>query len=159
MQAQQLLTEIPSSLKQLARLVVRGFYDIEYSLIIDMLVRYPCLREDDLCELLKFDKKVLRGKLATLKSDKFVQVKLKIETGDDGKAAKVSCYFINYKVFVNIIKYKLDHMRKKMETEERDATSRSSFKCTNCDKQFTDLEADQLFDFATKEFKCTYCGG
>jgi hypothetical protein len=47
----------------------------------DMLVRYPCMREDDLCDLLKFDKKILRAKLATLKSDRFVQVKLKIETG------------------------------------------------------------------------------
>ena len=37
-----LLTEVPSSLKQLARLVVRGFYDIEYSLIVDMLVRWCC---------------------------------------------------------------------------------------------------------------------
>ena len=37
-----LLTEVPSSLKQLARLVVRGFYDIEYSLIVDMLVRWWC---------------------------------------------------------------------------------------------------------------------
>lgn len=154
-----LLTEIPSSLKQLARLVVRGFYDIEYSLIVDMLVRYPCMREDDLCELLRFDKKVLRSKLATLRADKFVQVKLKIETGEDGKAAKVSCYFINYKVFVNIVKYKLDHMRKKMETEERDATSRSSFRCARCDKQFSDLEADQLFDPMTGEFKCTFCAG
>lgn len=152
-----MLTEIPSSLKQLARLVVRGFYDIEYSLIVDMLVRYPCMREDDLCDLLKFDKKILRAKLATLRSDKFVQVKLKIETGEDGKACKVNCFFINYKIFVNIVKYKLDHMRKKMETEERDATSRSSFRCTNCNKQFTDLEADMLFDFVTQEFKCTYC--
>ena len=48
----------------------------------DMLVRYPCMREDDLCDLLKFDKKILRAKLATLKSDRFVQVKLKIETGE-----------------------------------------------------------------------------
>ena len=126
-----MLTEVPSSLKQLARLVVRGFYDIEYSLIVDMLVRFPCMREDDLCELLRFDKKVLRSKLATLKTDKFLQVKLKIETGDDGKANRVHCYFINYKVFVNIVKYKLDHMRKKMETEERDATSRSSFRFQN----------------------------
>jgi transcription initiation factor TFIIE subunit alpha len=46
-----------------------------------MLVKYPCLREDDLCSLLKFDKKVLRAKLATLKSDRFVQTKMKIETG------------------------------------------------------------------------------
>ncbi|XP_023323654.1 general transcription factor IIE subunit 1 [Eurytemora carolleeae] len=155
--SQPLLTEVPSSLKQLSRLVVRGFYEMEFCLIIDMLVRYPCLREDDLCDLLKFDKKVLRAKLQTLKTDRFVQVKLKIETGEDGKAVKVNCYFINYKIFVNIVKYKLDMMRKKMEVEERDATSRSSFKCGNCDKQFTDLEADQLFDPMSGEFKCTFC--
>jgi len=154
----QIVTEIPSSLKQLARLVVRGFYDIEYSLIVDMLVRYHCMREDDLCDILKFDKKLLRSKLATLKSDKFLMVKLKIETGEDGKSLKMNCWFINYRIFVNIVKYKLDHMRKKMETEERDATSRSSFKCSNCDKQFTDLEADQLFDPMSGEFRCTFCG-
>lgn len=69
-----LLTEVPSSLKQLARLVVRGFYGIEDALIIDMLVRFPCLREEDLAELLKFDKKMLRAKIALLRVDKFVQV-------------------------------------------------------------------------------------
>lgn len=49
-------------------------------------------------------------------------------------------------------------MRKRMETEERDATRRASFKCTHCYKTFTDLEADQLFDKNTFEFRCTFCG-
>lgn len=31
-------------------------------------------------------------------------------------------------------------MRKKMETQERNATSRASFKCVQCFKTFTDLE-------------------
>lgn len=31
-----------------------------------------------------------------------------------------------------------------METEERDATSRASFKCTNCLKTFTDLEVNEM---------------
>ena len=43
-----MLTEVPVSLKQLARLVVRGFYPVEEALIVDMLVRYPCVREEDL---------------------------------------------------------------------------------------------------------------
>ena len=55
------------------------------------------MREDDLGDLLKFDKKMLRAKLATLKIDKFIVVKLKIETGEDGKAIKMNCWFINYK--------------------------------------------------------------
>lgn len=155
---QQYVTEIPSSLKQLARLVVRGFYTIEDSLIIDLLVRNPCMKEDDICELLRFERKMLRARIATLKSDKIVQIRLKMETGPDGKAQKMNYYFINYKTLVNVVKYKLDLMRKRMEIEERDATSRASFKCPNCNKTFTDLEADQLFDFETGEFHCTFCG-
>ncbi|KAJ8939182.1 hypothetical protein NQ318_017079, partial [Aromia moschata] len=150
----KLVTEVPSSLKQLARLVVRGFYSIEDALIVDMLVRNPCMKEDDICELLKFERKMLRARIATLKNDKFIQVRLRMETGSDGKAQKVNYYFINYKTFVNVIKYKLDLMRKRLETEERDATSRASFKCPGCLKTFTDLEADQLFDFTTSEGSC-----
>ncbi|XP_065172259.1 general transcription factor IIE subunit 1 [Atheta coriaria] len=157
MSEDRLVTEVPSSLKQLARLVVRGFYSIDDTLIVDMLVRNPCMKEGDLCELLKFDQKMLRARIATLKNDKFLQVRLKMETGSDGKAQKVNYYFINYKTFVNVVKYKLDLMRKRLETEERDATSRASFKCPSCYKTFTDLEADQLFDFMTSEFRCTYC--
>ncbi|XP_030751139.1 general transcription factor IIE subunit 1 [Sitophilus oryzae] len=157
MTEEKLVTEVPSSLKQLARLVVRGFYSIEDALIVDMLVRNPCMKEDDICELLKFEKKMLRARIATLRNDKFIQVRLRMETGADGKAQKVNYYFINYKSFVNVVKYKLDLMRKRLETEERDATSRASFKCLACLKTFTDLEADQLYDFATGEFRCTYC--
>ncbi|XP_053602959.1 general transcription factor IIE subunit 1 [Plodia interpunctella] len=154
---ERLVTEVPSSLKQLARLVVRGFYTIEDALIVDMLVRNPCMKEDDICELLKFERKMLRARISTLKNDKFIQVRLKMETGPDGKAQKVNYYFINYKTFVNVVKYKLDLMRKRMETEERDATSRASFKCPGCGKTFTDLEADQLYDMMTQEFRCTFC--
>lgn len=189
---QVLLTEIPSSLKQLARFVVRGFYSIEDSLIADMLVRNPCeyynamhpfrrcsihlkricplhkilnravtfptgMKEDDICELLNFDRKQLRARITVLKNDKILQGRLKMETGPDGKAAKVTYYYINYKTLVNVVKYKLDWMRKRMETTERDATSRASFKCTSCQKTFTDLEADQLFDPLCNEFRCTYC--
>lgn len=157
MTEERLVTEVPSSLKQLARLVVRGFYTLEDALIVDMLVRNPCMKEDDICELLKFERKMLRARIATLRNDKFIQVRLKMETGLDGKAQKVNYYFINYKTFVNVVKYKLDLMRKRMETEERDATSRASFKCPNCCKTFTDLEADQLYDIMTQEFRCTFC--
>jgi transcription initiation factor TFIIE subunit alpha len=97
---------------------------------------------------------MIRAKIAGLKNDKFIQAKQRIETDEaDGKVVKMNCYYINYKIFVNVVKYKLDHMRKKMETSERDATSRSSFRCTQCVKTFTDLEADQLFDPMTGAFK------
>jgi hypothetical protein len=54
---ERLVTEVPSSLKQLARLVVRGFYTIEDALIVDMLVRNPC---EYVCQRM-FSLKVLLG--------------------------------------------------------------------------------------------------
>ena len=153
-----MVTEVPEALKRLTRYIVRGFYSLEHSIIIDFLVRNPCMKEDDLLELLKFERKQLRANLETLKQDQFLKVRMRVETDEEGKTTRHNYYFINYKVFVNVVKYKLDHMRRKIETEERDSTSRASFLCPTCEKQFTDLEADQLYDFTTQMFICTYCG-
>ena len=40
------------------------------------------------------------------------------ETGDT-KNFLSHYYYINYKVFVNVVKYKLDRMREKIQAEER----------------------------------------
>jgi transcription initiation factor TFIIE subunit alpha len=61
----------------------------------------PGMKEDDICELLKFERKMLRARISTLRNDKFIQVRLKMETGLDGKAQKVNYYFINYKVITS----------------------------------------------------------
>ena len=94
----ELVTEVPSSLKELARIVARGFYTLEDALVIDMLVRNPCMKEDDICELLKFERKMLRSRITGLKNDKFIHVRLRMETGPDSNAQRVNYYSINYKV-------------------------------------------------------------
>lgn len=153
----EVLTEVPESLKRLIRLVVRGFYTIEHAIVIDLLVRNPCMKEDDIIELLKFDRKQLRAYVNTLKNEKFLKVRMRVETDAEGKMTRHNYYFINYLMFVNVVKYKLDHVRRKIEMEERDNTSRASFKCPSCEKTFTDLEVDQLFDVYTQKFICTMC--
>lgn len=55
------------------------------------------MKEDDISELLKFERKMLRARIATLRNDKFLQVRLKMETVDN-KTQKVNYYYINYKV-------------------------------------------------------------
>ncbi|KAM8748424.1 general transcription factor IIE subunit 1 [Acanthopagrus latus] len=153
----ELLTEVPASLKRLAKQVVRGFYGVEHALALDVLIRNPCVREEDMLELLKFDRKQLRSVLNTLKADKFVKCRMRVETAPDGKTTRHNYYFINYRVLVNVVKYKLDHMRRRIETDERDSTNRASFRCPCCFSTFTDLEANQLFDPMTGSFRCTFC--
>ncbi|XP_040913884.1 general transcription factor IIE subunit 1 [Toxotes jaculatrix] len=153
----ELLTEVPAALKRLAKQVVRGFYGVEHALALDVLIRNPCVREEDMLELLKFDRKQLRSVLNTLKADKFVKCRMRVETAPDGKTTRHNYYFINYRVLVNVVKYKLDHMRRRIETDERDSTNRASFRCPCCFSTFTDLEANQLFDPMTDTFRCTFC--
>ncbi|XP_046902536.1 general transcription factor IIE subunit 1 [Hypomesus transpacificus] len=153
----ELLTEVPAALKRLAKQVVRGFYGVEHALALDVLIRNPCVREEDMLELLKFDRKQLRSVLNTLKGDKFVKCRMRVETAADGKTTRHNYYFINYRLLVNVVKYKLDHMRRRIETDERDSTNRASFLCPCCYSTFTDLEANQLFDPMSGTFRCTFC--
>ncbi|NXH66577.1 T2EA factor, partial [Hydrobates tethys] len=157
MEEQNVTTEVPAALKHLAKYIVRGFYGVEYSLALDILIRYPCVKEDDLLQLLKYERKQLRAILNTLKADKFVKLRMRVETGPNGKSTRHNYYYINYKVLVDVIKYKLDHIRRKIEADERDSTTRSSFKCPSCSSTYTDLEVNQLFDVFTETFRCTYC--
>ncbi|NXO55643.1 T2EA factor, partial [Aramus guarauna] len=154
---EQNITEVPAALKRLAKYIVRGFYGVEYSLALDILIRYPCVKEDDLLQLLKYERKQLRAILNTLKADKFVKLRMRVETGPNGKSTRHNYYYINYKVLVDVVKYKLDHVRRKIEADERDSTTRSSFKCPSCSSTYTDLEVNQLFDVFTETFRCTYC--
>ncbi|CAN2387726.1 General transcription factor IIE [Pristimantis euphronides] len=153
----EVVTEVPAVLKRLAKYVVRGFYGLEHALTLDILIRNRCVKEEDMLELLKFDRKQLRAVLNTLKGDKFIKCRMRVETASDGKTTRHNYYFINYRLLVNVVKYKLDHMRRRIETDERDSTNRASFKCPNCCSTFTDLEANQLFDPMTGTFRCTFC--
>ncbi|XP_030347579.1 general transcription factor IIE subunit 1-like [Strigops habroptila] len=157
MEEQNVITEVPAALKRLAKYIVRGFYGLEHSLALDLLIRYPCMKEDDLLQLLKYERKQLRAILNTLKADKFVKLRMRVETGPNGKSTRHNYYYINYKVLVDVVKYKLDHIRRKIEADERDSTTRSSFKCPSCSSTYTDLEVNQLFDVFTETFHCTYC--
>ncbi|NWQ71282.1 T2EA factor, partial [Neopipo cinnamomea] len=157
MEEQNVITEVPAALKRLAKYVVRGFYGVESALALDILIHYSCVKEDDLLQLLKYERKQLCTVLNTLKADKLLKMRMRVETGPGGKSTRHNYYYINYKVLVDVVKYKLDHVRRKIEADERDSTTRSSFICPSCSSTYTDLEVNQLFDAFTETFHCTYC--
>ena len=159
---QELLTVVPSVLKRLCKIVARGFYESEHAAVITLLTnsQYPCLQEDDLSRLLGFDKKQLRQTLVRLKNEKLIKQRAhKEKNPETGATLNFNYYFINYKVFVNMVKYKLDHVRKKIESEEKQAKNRPSFVCSQCEKKYSDLEVDRLLDLETGQLKCTICEG
>ena len=156
----ELLTEVPDILKHLVLTVARSFYETEHMVVVNLLVKHTCVKEDDLSELLKFDKKQLRNITARLRNDKLVQQRVyKTKQADTGVTVTFNYLFIDYKLFVNVVKYKLHHIRNKIEHDEREATNRPSFVCTQCDKRYSDLEIDRLFDPSSGSLSCEFCSG
>ena len=150
-----LVTSVPAELKTLIRIIMRTFYGFELFLCMDTLLAYPCIKEEDLAELLKLEAKQVHQNLVNLKKEKFVNERPIMETSGDGKQKIYSYYYINYKMMVNVIKYKLDKIRIQIETEEKQSTTRAIFKCSECKKSFSDLETKEIFFTMC----CDHCGG
>ena len=68
----------------------------------------------------------------------------------------ISCLLL--KVFVDVVKYKLDRMRQKIENKERDSTCKTLFKCPQCQKEYNEFDAGKLVDIMTGILHCTFCG-
>jgi len=160
MEEPELLSEVPPILKRFAKTVAYAFYEPELVVAISLLTNYPCVDEDTILEKLHFDKRQLRTVLSRLKNDKLVkQRQIKEKQQDSSNFNIYNFYFINYKLFVNVVKYKLDHIRRKLENEEQQARNRPSFICLHCHKHYSDLEVDRLLDFQTGMMRCSYCNG
>jgi transcription initiation factor TFIIE subunit alpha len=145
---------VPNELKTLIRTIMRTFYGFDLYLCMEMLMMYNCVKEEDLADLLRLDLKLVHEKLVNLKKDKFINEKIIMATSSDAKQSKHSYFYINYKMCVNVIKYKLDKIRIQIESEEKEFTTRASYKCTICKKTYTDLDTKDLFPSMT----CLYCG-
>lgn len=153
--AAALVTSVPDELKRLVRIIMRTFYGFDLFLCMDTLLTYPCIKEEDLAELLRLEAKQVHQNLVNLKKEKFVNERPIMETSGDGKQKIYSYFYINYKMMVNVIKYKLDKIRIQIETEEKQSTTRAIFKCTQCKKSFSDLETKDIFI----TMMCDHCGG
>ena len=145
---------VPNELKTLIRTIMRTFYGFDLYLCMEMLMMYNCVKEEDLADLLRLDLKLVHEKLVNLKKDKVINENIIMATSSDAKQSKHSYFYINYKMCVNVIKYKLDKIRIQIESEEKEFTTRASYKCTFCKKTYTDLDTKDLFPSMT----CLYCG-
>lgn len=66
----EVLTEVPEDLKRLVRIIMRAFYDVEFAIVMDKLIHHPCIKEEELLDLVRFERKQLRAIMTKLKEEK-----------------------------------------------------------------------------------------
>ncbi|VDK61229.1 unnamed protein product [Onchocerca ochengi] len=155
-QKRMILEELPENLIRFASLMVKTFYGKEHYIVLDYVQRNKCIKEDDLRQLIKFDQRFLRTILMQLKVDKILKERL-VSEETDGRTRKVNYYFINYKALLNVAKYKIDHMRQRLEVKDKDEVHKASYRCTGCQYQYDAMEMDKIFDPLTQELCCWRC--
>lgn len=150
---------IPRALKLFVCAVMRMFYSTEDILIMDILVRNICLKEKDIVELMHLDTRTVRKRLSKLRKDMLIKTRSYTVIGDYGLTQKAYYHFISYPSFVNVIKYKLDYIRKRLLEQDREEMEvlEDSFKCSHCPMTFDDFDVDKLFDTEINGFSCPNC--
>ncbi|OAF71126.1 General transcription factor IIE subunit [Intoshia linei] len=151
--------DVPENLKKLLVKIINGFYEYTHKLILNVLLRYICVSELDMTELLKLDKKETRKALSILQSDRIIKCKIRMETNPEtASSTKHTYYYINFGSIRNIIRYKLEMIRKSIESKNVNNTQLVTFICPECTSKYTDLQVNLLMDMETNTLRCTYCG-
>jgi hypothetical protein len=73
---------------------------------------------------------------------------------DDGRTSK--CYYIDYQIFANVIRYRIDLMVKAISSAERIEFNEVFFQCPTCSNRYSSLEAQKLLS-ADYKFICSSC--
>jgi len=146
--------EVPKTLERLIRLLCKAIYEPELIIIVNMLLAWKCVRRDHLEKLCLYSKNGMEAALNTLHAEKIIKKKqLYVDT------SRIEAWHINYGGIVNIIRFKLYKMQAKITEEQKRATCKAEYTCTNCGKSFSEMHMDRLINQITGDLSCTFCNG
>jgi transcription initiation factor IIE alpha subunit len=153
-----------SILKTLIRFIMRTFYDIPKSLVIEYIYHYERIKQQDLADRLCLDSKQVRLFIQEFKRDKFIIEDHRLESNDGttgGRRNQDQYYYkIDTTTFINVVKYRLINMQTYVENLERQQTyKQSNYKCEQCSKEYTELDIGKLYDLTQDALICLMCGG
>ncbi|RKP19173.1 hypothetical protein ROZALSC1DRAFT_14319, partial [Rozella allomycis CSF55] len=148
-------------LRELVQVVARKLYSPEHCVLLDALIRFQTLKDEDLSDYLKITLKDVNRIAAKLKNDRLIRSDAKPESRVGGKPLLRTFYILDYKLFVDVVKYKISMLRKRMNEDiqnvmknfyiEKDVTSKT-YKCPSCEIIYSIMEASKIM------FKCQDCG-
>ncbi|CAF0851851.1 unnamed protein product [Rotaria sp. Silwood1] len=150
-------------LKALIRFIMRTFYDIPKSLVIEYIFHHERIKQQDLADRLCLDPKTVRSYIQEFKRDKFIIEDHRLESNDGttGRRNQDQYYYkIDTTTFINVVKYRLIKMQSYVENLERQQTyTQSNYKCEQCSKEYTELDMLKLYDSTQNALICLLCGG
>jgi len=105
----------------LVKKVARAYYKPQYIVVLDLLstTGVTSLKEEDIASKVKLSTKEIQKICGKLKDDRLIKSEPKQEPRRDGRMGTKQYHYIDYKLFVDAVKWKIREMTKKINEKKR----------------------------------------
>ncbi|KAL1917931.1 uncharacterized protein VTP21DRAFT_3765 [Calcarisporiella thermophila] len=147
-------------LRTLVARVGRAFYEPRQIAVLDALNKSKPLKDDDLALLVKMSPKEIHKICGKLREERLLRSEQRNEPRKpDQRLIPRVYYFIDYKQFVDVVKWRMFKMQRTVREEMQEAADTKGYICPNddCKREYTLLEATYNIDPQTGLFLCEVC--
>ncbi|CAO1620044.1 unnamed protein product [Parajaminaea phylloscopi] len=149
--------EDAEDVERLYRRVLRSFYDDKFVVIGEQVLRWGMLPADVLANRLGIQAKDLAALAAKLVDDKMLchfKRTEKREGYTESKMQPRNYYHFHAPLFLAMLKFRLHHLRLKLDSSIVSSSYTTSFVCPQCKFSYSTLDVAHLLDLSTNSLRC-----
>ncbi|SNX85321.1 related to TFA1 - TFIIE subunit (transcription initiation factor), 66 kD [Melanopsichium pennsylvanicum] len=145
-----------STIRRMAQIVTRIFYDDRHIVLMDQLVSITVLPADVLAHRLGIQVKELAALSSKLLEDKLICTFRRNEIRDAiiNRSVPRTYYYLDYKLFLDVTKWRMMSIRKKIDTRLRNELDNKGYVCPRCKSSYSTLQVAHLLDILRNIFVC-----
>lgn len=145
-----------STIRRMAQIVARIFYEDRHIVLMDQLVSITVLPADILAHRLGIQVKELAALSSKLLEDKLICTFRRNEIRDavTNRSVPRTYYYLDFKLFLDVTKWRMMSIRKKIDTRLRNELDNKGYVCPRCKKSYSTLEVAHLLDMFRNVFVC-----
>lgn len=145
-----------STIRRMAQIVARIFYEDRHIVLMDQLVSITVLPADVLAHRLGIQVKELAALSSKLLEDKLICTFRRNEIRDavTNRSVPRTYYYLDFKLFLDVTKWRMMSIRKKIDTRLRNELDNKGYVCPRCKKSYSTLEVAHLLDIFRNVFVC-----
>ncbi|KAF9923526.1 hypothetical protein FBU30_006426 [Linnemannia zychae] len=143
-------------LDQLVYRVCRAFYEPRYIVVMDVINKLKQVKDEELAAAVRLNRREIHKICGKLKEDRLIKDLTKLEARKpDQRPIPNTYYYLDYKIFVDVVKYKIHRMGKELDSVMSKAEVESAgYRCPACDKTYAMVDVVNQFDAETGKFNC-----
>ncbi|KAF9351012.1 hypothetical protein BGX34_000858 [Mortierella sp. NVP85] len=143
-------------LDQLVYRVCRAFYEPKYIVVMDVINKLKQVKDEELAATLKLNRREIHKICGKLKEDRLIKDLTKMEARKpDQRAIPNTYYFLDYKMFVDVVKYKIHRMGKELDAVmSKQEVESAGYRCPACHNTYAMVDVVNNYDVDTGKFLC-----